>query len=231
MKKSVKKEVKKPFLKNPLKVGAISGIAFISLMFISIIFSAIFNGTSFLNNKFFSSIDFVLDIVVVILSLAFFYAFLILGRKYDSKILRGASKVLIVLVFASFILNIWGSMAFPPVLDKINSIASSMGVDLSAGQELSEEQSKVLFLQILPDILPFIVAIIIFALIFVLVWIFFSVGLIKIGKKVKNAKVAGIINLVGIAFCLTIIGMFIGIILIAIAYCFEISLLFSENKK
>ena len=107
-----------------------------------------------------------------------------------------------------------------------------MGIDANNTADLTSEQSTLLSEQILPLYIKFFKPLLIlFVGIFlgsVILSILFGIGLIQIRKKVKYAKVAGILELVGGA---TLILLGLGLLPMFVAYIFELIILYSESKK
>lgn len=164
----------------------------------------------------------VLSIILVIIFfisavsyLFFFYGFNVLGKKYEKKLIRVISWILIIIgilgiIFAIVLIiypSLAGGLVFTPLLD---SLASDNPVD-----EL---------LNTLGQLLAIIVAIFIVCLI---LGILFSVGLITLRENVEYSKITGILNIIGL--CTLIIG--IGFLILLVSFIFEIILLIRESRK
>lgn len=183
------------------KIAAISGILFLIL---PIIFS-FFSGAS-------SIISFILFLIVVIVSFFFYWGFVLLGKKYDSRLLKIISWIFIILLVLFLILQIIG--LFSPGF--LENFLPKQNVSSGDIQDLAGALVGILL------------GVLIFAIILLIILgILFGIGLMKLKEKVAYAKAAGILNIIGSATL--IIG--VGVLVLFVAKIFEIILLFKESKK
>ena len=221
---------KENLLKKPIKIAAISGILIFALVIVNYIILSILNKVDI---QILSTIySLIYNILLLASIVAFNYGFFLLGKKYNSSFLRIIS--VIIIFFIIFIVIFSATFASSKIKD-INSIvlekATSLGINPAEG--MTQEQQQALGQELLQDkeflsfALLIVVLLAIYALIFSILSVLLGVGLIKLKDKAEYAKTAGILEIVGGATALIVVGFLI----IFIAKIFEIIILFNESKK
>jgi hypothetical protein len=191
------------------KVGAISGIAFLFLCFLSIILFYIFSEIR--------EVPIIIAILEGICLILFFYGFVCLGKKYDEGLLKVVGWILItiggILTLFQFLVlifpNLIGEFMFGALFDSfipgssgnISSMIASLGI--------------------------LIVISFVLALVYFIMFILLGVGLIKLKKESRLAKITGILTIVGTGGLL-LLGL--GILVLLVAFVFAIVLFFKQSK-
>jgi len=233
--KSVKKG---DLIKNPLKVGAISGIVLIVASFVIGFINSIIQNIY---------LEAAISLIVYVPAFLFLYAFYVLGKRYDKKFMRVMATIGIVLLIIMFLLSPILSTQLTSLAADVQSGFEDLGVREGASEDeflsafgLSENATEEEIAQAFTDnIVPFekILSLIIWIVALIAVYSIFAIlwGVALLGlKKVKYAKVAGILKIVGGASILLVVGLFffgIGPILLLVAFIMEIGILFDESKK
>ena len=185
-------------MKKPLKIAAYSGLVFLIVTVMSIIFPF---GT--LASKIYL-------VIIAAVGIIFMSGFFVLGKKYKNKFLIvmtwiGIVTLIITLLFFLFP-NTFISKEFLQSLE-------------SSGEPTPDQISLIIKYSLLVWVIV--------AALLGLATILFGVALLKIGKKIKYAKSAGILNIVaGATFVI-----FIGFLVILAANVLEILLLFEASEK
>jgi small-conductance mechanosensitive channel len=177
----------------------------------------------------------ILNILNVILSCIFLLGFYYLGKIYNKKFLR-----IIIILFVAFALITLLIQIFY-VDNRLNSFsrdlnssivasANTLGIDSSG---LTQEQSQAVSLQAFKDTAPkyvdVLVLLIAYAVLYILFVILWGVGILKLKDNVGLARTTGILKIVAGS---TIILVGIGLLINAVAFVFELIILFQEaNKK
>ena len=213
-----------------LKYAFISGILLVILFSLSVILNIIFSE----NTEILQLISILQNVFTIVFVFYFFYGFFILGKKYD-RFLKIISVLLLFLLLGYYVLSIFSPYFFSKnLMLKLDEKAESIGFDsateffdyLNANPTESQKYSEFIVQEMIPLILPMLILIFSYLLIAFTLFILFGVGLIKIGKEIKYARVAGILGIVGICTALLLIGIF----LLLISYVFMIIILFKESK-
>jgi hypothetical protein len=170
-----------------MKIGGWAGLSLLILGILSGVFSSLFP------DIFTSSVGVSIVVGVIFLALVFFFyfGFVKLGRHTDSKLLRVGS----ILTISCFIL-------IPVLLIVANITIIPSSTELLEGGTLSLGLFAI----------TLIVSIGVLVLLLTLSQLLFSIGLVKIGGKVRFSKTAGVLNI--IAFVLGI-GLFVYLFFVA----------------
>jgi hypothetical protein len=216
----VKKKEKKSLV---FQWAWIAGVVIIGLSILQSILENIFVSFSFMAvvNLVFTSIQ-ILGVFI------FTYAFYRLGRKYNSKFLRIISIILIALtILGSLLLIFYIDPIGDSIVNKVRDTSQSLGINVAS---MTSEQEQLFGAALLEDenlmqqIYTFLGIIAAFFIFLSLFSILFGIALLGIRKKVKYAKIAGILEIIG-GFTLII---FVGFILMLVAFVFEIIILKRE---
>ncbi len=148
---------------------------------------------------------FVIGAVATIFSIVFWKGFIILGKKFDSTLLHVMAWISIAIGIISLVVSGIMNVA-------IMARAQETGV--------SPESAVAL----LVGLVLFWVVISVLAGAYS---ILLGVGILKMKDKLKNAKTAGILDIVAGATYLILVGFFVAIA----AYIFKIKLLFEASEK
>jgi hypothetical protein len=225
-------------IKKPLKTAAWAGIiAFIAIIVFSII-SQVLYSYGLEKSPIIAIISIAYSLVLWVCVILFSYGFIVLGRKYNGRLLVVMSWITIVIAITFIIISIIGT-AFAFVADvsaaenpiKLGEENSEYLIPPMEGQNPMDPGLQEFYDEygISPQLL----------LIFIILgWIFFSVivgaysiligiGLLKLKDKVEFARPAGILNIISGATFIILVGWFVGIAAIII----EIILLFKASKK
>ncbi len=213
---------------NKIKFAAWSGVTFIAITVISSLINSLFGIGVW---------SYILTVVGSVFTFGFTYGFFILGKKYKQSWVKGFAVYFMILTVMTMILSIVllpylqevtsRTSNFEQISEKITALSEQYGGEENIPQEefanAMEEYSDamVFFAKLL-----FAVYILYFVF-YGIPGIFFGVGLLKLDKKVKFSKAAGILNIVGGATIIVLIG---GLVLAA-AKILELIVLFKESEK
>ena len=226
-----KKEGKKNQENRFLKYAFISGILLFLLFFLSIILSLLFVG----NSEALYMISILQSVLTIIFVFYFLYGFFLIGKRY-SNFLKITSILMIIFFLAFYLLSLsspyfFGKNLMSNLDEKAKSIGFSSATEffdyINTNPTESQKYSGFIVQEIIPAILPFLIIIISYLLIVSTLFILFGVGLIKIGKDVKYARIAGILGIIGICTMIIAIGFFVWFA----AYVYMIIILFNESRK
>jgi len=145
----------------------------------------------------------------------FIYGFIVVGKRYNKRLIRIIGWLVIVVLILLLIFRILFFLApdiFSGVLPAESFLVEGSGFDLDV---------------LGTAVISVLIFLIVLVLVFTVLGILFGIGLIKLKDKVKYAKISGILTLIGAA-CL-ILG--IGILFLFAAFIFGIVLLFKEGSK
>jgi len=188
-----------------LKLAGISGILFAVFLIISSLISS-----------FSETVSFIFIIMAMISSIFFFYGFVVLGKKYDKRLIKIVSWIFIILIVLFMLFQI------------INLISPGLFGDLFAKPSVVEIGTASEALDVLTGTLLIVLILFLFVLLItIILGILFGVGLIKLKDNVEYAKTTGILLIIG--YSTLIIG--IGVLVLIVAYIFEILLLFKASRK
>lgn len=208
------------FIKKPFYCG---GVAYIILFFLGMISGS-------LNFLFPSFAPYFLAFAYAVCYILVFNAFFALGKNYDSGILRVLSVAAVVFLIFSSIFILISPVVFEDQILVMNQTAFNYNQTISTGNytdlELSEINSQFVG-KILDILMPFLVVLIILGVLFFVYVILFGISLIKLGDRIEYAKVAGILNIVGVCTLLLIVGVFV----LIVASILEVLMLFNQAKK
>jgi hypothetical protein len=213
---------------NSLKLAAWSGVA----IFILYIFSSFFN--SALGFGFWNYIFIILSSAA---GMIFAYGFFVLGKKYKQGLVKGFSIYFIVI---GVILMILILLLMPRLQGFVSSVENFQGLETQM-QTLSEKyggEDNIPQEEIDKLTEPYADITLIFLKWFLIGYgllvifygiprIFYGIGLLKLQKQVELSKAAGILNIIGGATMI----VFVGGILMGIAFILEMIILFKESAK
>lgn len=214
-------------LKKPLKTGAYCGVALLVIGVISNIITQI-TGYYKIESSFLDGIFVLVGWIDLLLMIFFTYAFVILGKKFKSKLLVVMSWIFIVIMIMILISSILGSVV--DLISKVSAADVSQNIEGLLTQvqpnnpdllgNLTPEEEKLVATAL---IISWVVISIILGILFIL----FGIGLLKLGKNVKYAKACGILNIVAGATYI----IFIGFAVELAAFIVGVILLFNAAKK
>jgi len=194
-----------------LKVAGISGI----LIIVFSVLSFIFGGVGPAGDSVQLTIaSFVFPLLVSMFSILFFYGFVILGKKYDQKLIRVVGLILMIFTILIIVFQIFLIISPSLVVNEIlvNKIVSQV----QAGFDFSN---------LIETLLLYLFIILLIGLVYIILGVLFGVGLLRL-KEVKYSKLSGILHIIG--SCTLIVG--IGAVILFVAFIFEIILLFKASK-
>jgi hypothetical protein len=219
MKAKERNIIRKPFY--------VAGVASIVLIFLGLIANVLI---LFLDLPI---IGFVYSIVAFVSVLLVIYGFYILGKRYNSKLLSVLSILaMISLLIGFFSISLFGSHLDSSVaqvnktIEQYNQSFSSLNYSNISTQDL-ESMKKEFDSKVFSLMVPFLVVFVSVLFLYVIYSVLWGIALIKLKDKVRYAKVAGILNIVG---ALTLFFYFGAFVLLA-AFVFEILILFDQAKK
>jgi hypothetical protein len=146
----------------------------------------------------------------------FYYGFVVLGKRHEQKLLRVISWIFII--FAALIIIFQAVLIIIPSI--INNIIKQIPPTVNYA-DMSSAIGVFFGVLIIPTIIFFVLLIV-----FIALNILFGTGLLKLKDKVKLSKLTGILIIIGSSTL--IIG--IGILILPVAYIFELILLFKASK-
>jgi len=176
-----------------------------------------------------------ISIITTILMIIFICGFYALGKRYDSKLLKVTSILLILLIFASIFV---ASFSISPMTQKmvvlVGETAINAGIGITDITTMTSEQQTILgqalmqnpeFLRIAGIFFGLLLA---YLLGIIILSILLGVGLIKLKDNVDYAHVAGILQVVGGA---TIILFGVGFLVLLVAFVYNLIIMYKESKK
>ena len=220
-----KKKVAKneDLFKKPFFYG---GLAYIITIFFTLSLNVL--------HRFIPGFTYILMVVLIVAGFFSFYAFYVLGKRYDSKFLRVLSVILFIFLIVTELFLTLGPIVFKGSLVEIDQIATNYNqtlTNLAANSSLTDAAKQEVLSNLVRDItpiaMPFILVLLFLFLGYTVLTILFGVVLIKLGSQVPYSKAAGIVNIVGVCTLIFFVGLFI---LIA-AWILEIMILFDQAKK
>lgn len=221
----MKSKDKKYIFKKPLFAA---GIASLVLVFAGLIANSLFYISSSPVVGVFYSLS------VFFASLIFIYGFYVLGNKYDNKLLKVLSVLGIIGVSVFYLSSFGFGDSITSKFTELNQTLAEYNqtlASISANSNLSSSQLDNLTAEVSSKIfealVPFFLVFAILFVVFVIYSVIYGVALIRLNEKVKYAKIAGILEIVGA--CTLIIG--IGFFILVAAFVFEIMILFDQAKK
>lgn len=218
---------KKNSFKKSLLISAISGIALVVFFIIGQLVPTLPKST------FLTIINLILNILIYASMILFAYGFFVLGKKYDNRLLKVISLILMILYLISFAVIQIMNISLQDFDEQLTEKLASIGIDISSDMEITQEQAGLFMTEILPMLLPLIISLAGYMIILLILSILFGVGLIKLRKNVKYAKTAGILEIIGSGSLLLLVGFIFlaGFLVLSVAYIFQIIILFKEAKK
>lgn len=216
------------YMKRPLKTGAYCGIALLIIAVISNIITQI-TGYYKIENAFLYSFFVLVGWIDLLLMIFFIYAFVVLGKKFKSKLLVVMSWIFIGIAILVLVSSVFGSIITlipkaSAATDASQSIENLLTEIKSSNPnligELTPEEEKLVATF-------FIIAWLIISAILGILSILFGIGLLNLRKNVKYAKATGILNIIAGATYI----IFIGFIIELAAFIVGVILLFNAAKK
>jgi hypothetical protein len=208
-------------------IAAYSGIGIIILVVLGMIISSLLKGNPALS----SAWSIVQGILILFFGIIFAYGFYSLGKKYKSNFLKVVSAITIIFAILTYIVNLF---VVSPMAVSASNIAfdkiRQSGIDPAS---MTPAQSQAFVQVLLSDatfmslIINILVLFLIYIAFLIVISILFGIGLLKIKDKVKYAKTAGILGIVGGATAIILLG-FIAMI---VAFVYKLIILFNESKK
>jgi hypothetical protein len=210
-----------------LKIAFISGVLIAVLSYLSGLFSSLMSNSVF---------SFLYSLICLILSILFTYGFYILGKRYDNQLL----KIMAILIIISLIImQVVSLLILNPIIMNISTssleVAKNLGINESAiAQGLSTTQAQELMQNLFANpefkggVITLLVLFGFYLISAIVIAILFGVSLLRLKNKVKYSKVAGILEIVGGA---TLILFGLGLVLMLIAYVYELIIFYQESKK
>jgi len=222
MKKFGDNKKKQIEIKKTLKFSAYSGVLFIAIFFIFAIINQIITVSGLENLLVMSSVIFAF--LMAFFSLSFIYGFVILGKRFDNKLLVILAYVMIILWILYLILALFGNSLFdftkitndPVFQDYISSSAIDKQL---AFEDLSPAAQEF--------IINFAKIVIVIAILCSVYLVLFGLSLLRLKDKVKYSKVSGILNIIAGITLIIIVGIFVKMI----AFILEIMMFFEASKK
>jgi len=212
---------------NSIKLGFMSGLGIIIFSIIIVLISGILSTFSV------APLGFTIfeNIVIIVLEILFVLGFYSLGKKYNSLFLRVISILIIIFLIISFLgMILLVSPTLTNMMNSITTTASSMNIN---PQNITVEQQQA-FMQALfsnSELIASIGVMIALFLVYIIVTAILSIlagiALIRIGKNVKYAKTAGILEIIGGITAIILIGF----IVLLVAFVYELIILNRESKR
>lgn len=205
------------------KLSAICGVLIIIFTIVGFILSSLLSENVAVS----SAWSIFQGVLVALLTVVFYYGFYALGKKYDSKLLRIMSLIIIIFTVVAYIISLF---FLSPVLVEFSSNFYQKVAQLNM---LPSDQQQTAIQNIFSDPsvkgpLTEIIALLgSYLLVFVVCSILFGIALMKLKDRVKHSKVAGILEIVGGATSI----IFVGFLVIIVAFIFELIILFKEAEK
>lgn len=209
------------------KIAAYSAIALVIFSFLGVIISKLF-ASSLMFVSYWSIIQ---NIVVTLLTVIFTYGFYVLGKKYDQTSLKVISIILIVFTVISALVSLF--ILSPISVNLQNSVLEKVVALNLDPTNVTEEQSALLLQSLFSDqqflgSLAIVLGLFLsYVIVFAILSIIFGISLIKLKEKVKYAKVAGILEIIGGATLIIIVG----VLPLIVSFVYQIIILFKENKN
>lgn len=218
--------------RDAVRTAAYSGLILLILVFLSGLFYKLFSlgGEALLMGY-----GVVYHIVILVLSILFLMGFIFLGKKFKLKLLVVISWIGIIINIILFLFLMSTTLYGGSIENYFNETLMDINDTIMEHVSLNEATGAVSYDQLPQEAKDFFTKmIIIFVSIYIsvsvilgLYAILFGVALIKISKKAKYAKVAGILNIVaGATFFI-----FIGYLVYFVAFIFELVMLFKIPKN
>jgi len=199
-------------MEKPLKVAAWSGL--LSFILSAVIFLFVLTSPTQTPNVIASL---VLSVAGGVLGLLYLNGFLVLGKKFNGKLLVVMAWIGIGFTIASLIFGVVGNLIGTA------EVVSAQGSDFSigAGGEAGFDDTTAAL---------FIIFIIVWLVISVVAGtysILFGIGLLKLKGKVQYAKTAAVLEIVAGATYIILVGILVKVV----AYVFEIAMFFKASEK
>ena len=210
-----------------IRLGFMSGIGLVVFLFIMTVISGMLSTTMIVP----WGLTLFENLIITILTVLFGFGFYGLGKKYDSTFLKVISILVILFVIVSFLAVIFVlSPIMTNVMTSVTSIASNMNIN---PQNITSEQQQAFMTALFSDstLVAYVGAMVILFLIYVIIAailsILLGIALIRIRKNVKYAKTAGILEIVGGATAIIIVGF----VVMLVAFVYELIILKRESKN
>lgn len=201
-------------MKYPLKVAAWSGLISFVLSIVVLIY--MFSVEQFGST---SAFGLLISLSAGVLGILFLNGFLVLGKKFNGKLLVVMTWIGIAFAVLSMIFGIFGS--FADVTPGVQ--AQQIGASTSGGTNFDGEFGELVGALLLVVIIIWAI----FTLILGAYSILFGIGLLKLKDKVQYSRVAGILEIVAGATYIILIGFLVRMV----ATVFEIAMMFKASEK
>jgi|SRR3989344_3432449 len=208
-------------MKKPFTTAAWSGVLIIAVILLQVVLSEALEVNS-ISPVMTILISLVLDVVLFSSILLFIYGFVALSKRYNNRLLELTAWIGFVVVLFTALLVLLGhiKLFFNPTL--------LLSPGNSTVAPIIDTQTAQLISSLVAVMLVILVFFVLFALLFLTYLILFGIGLLKVGKDVKLAKLSGILTIVGAA---TIIVFGLGFFILFFAFIVEIVMFYKLSKK
>ncbi len=226
IKKEIKEKRKKTssLVKKPFLIAGIAGIIILITILIGswlfiLQFKDIVGSQNYSSFEVSSSFLFfynLLSLISMVAFVFFMYGFIILGKKFDNKMLRILAQILMIITLIFVIFSV------------VNMFFSNFST--ATAQELGEGENLFLDQEIDEGIGNGLVILISILLIlgFIIYFVLFGISLLLFKNKVELAKPAGILNILGGA---TFFIYGLGYLFLIVGIIVEIAMFFKLSKK
>ena len=212
---------------NLFKLAWLSGLLLVLFMILMSLVSSIFGGNMNLQ----SGLSMAENIILNLLEIFFIIGFYYLGKKYNSTLLKVISILIIIFIILCFLSTI---TVLSPIILNMTNIVISTASDLGINPAIATtEQQQLIGATLLENttfvslLFAIISLFIIYVVLFGILSILLGVGLLRVRKNVRYAKTAGILEIVGGATSIILIGFLV----IAVAFIFEFIIFRNESKN
>lgn len=219
-----KEAIKNKF--NIFKLAAISGVILVALYILGMFLSSLLQA-----NASVSAIWSVIQgIFVTLFSVVFTFGFYALGKRYDSQLLKIVACLSMLLIVISFLVSLF---YVSPILSNLSNIVVQKSLELGIDSGSDSTQAQLVWQELFKDpnfiasIKTVLILFAVYVLSFMILSILLGVSLIRLRDKVKYSKVVGILEIVGAATTV----LFVGLIVLLVAFVYELVILFNESKK
>jgi len=233
--KKVKKKTDSGNYSKWMKISAWSAIALVVLVVISTIITqtlSIISGSQLI----ILWVGILQSFFGLILNGLFFFGFYKIGNRYNSKILKIVSVLIILFYVVSLIVQYSYFQQVSAELGQIY-LAKATGLVSSLPANATEEQANQAFSSLFQILLQdeafvegariILFLFIAYSLILGILTILVGVALIRLKEKIHLARQTGILLIVGVLTSIIIVGLFV----LLVAFIMQIMMLFRESSK
>lgn len=187
-------------MKKPLQSAAWAGIWSLFLVLLTVLVGFIFPESAVGRG-----LIFVIGVVATVFSFVFWKGFIVLGKKFDSTLVQVMAWISIAIGIISL------------------AVSTVMNIAMLARAQTGDVPPEAVMALLVGLVLFWIVISVLAGAYSILL----GVGILKMKDKLKNAKTAGILNIVAGATYIILVGVIVAIA----AYVFQIKLLFEASEK